>query len=252
MLNLLIFLAIAGSIFQPLFPAPLRTIRILILSGRNNHAWQQTTESLVSLYSSAGCRKVSVIEDPLLLAEKLKTCDVLVSNWNAWPDVTGRQWGAKSEQKFLDFMNRGGGLVLLHAASATLQDWPEFQQMAGATWKLGTTGHGKIHPFQVDIADTLHSVTRGLAGFVIEDELWHKMALQPDIHILCRAFSDKATGGSGDWEPVVITSRYGKGRCFYSVLGHDVKAMSTPGWQKLMLRGTEWAATGQVKINNPE
>jgi hypothetical protein len=56
-------------------------------------------------------------------------------------------WGVKSEEAFIKFIRQGGGLVLLHAASATLQDWPEFQRMAGATWQLARR-HGRIHTFR--------------------------------------------------------------------------------------------------------
>jgi len=222
--------------------------RILILTGSNNHDWRSTTEALIKLYQNNGFPSVTVLHDPQRLAENLASCEVLVSNWNSWPEVTGRPWGVKSEEAFINFIRQGGGLVRLHAASATLQDWPEFQRMAGATWQLGQTGHGRIHTFQVVMADTLHPVTQGMASFDITDELWHKMALQPDIQVLCRAFSAPEHKGTGQWEPVALITRFGQGRCFYSVLGHDVQAMSSPGWQKLMLRGTEWAATGRVEL----
>jgi uncharacterized protein len=221
-------------------------VRVLILTGANNHSWQPTTAELVKLYRTSGFAVCDTVLNPASLAARLAGYEVLVSNWNAWPQVTGRQWGAASEQAFLHFMQQGGGLVLLHAASATLQDWPDFQRMAGATWKLEQTGHGRIHPFQVVMADSLHPITQGLKPFTITDELWHRMELQPDAHILCRAFSALENKGSGQWEPVALVTRFGKGRCFYSVLGHDAQAMSSLGWRRLMLRGTEWAATGKV------
>ncbi|NLP10300.1 ThuA domain-containing protein [bacterium] len=245
--SLFVFLILVGLYLSMVYCSQAAP-RILILTGSNNHDWRSTTEALIKLYQNNGFPSVTVLQDPQALAEKLASCDVLVSNWNSWPEVTGRPWGAKSEEAFITFIRQGGGLVLLHAASATLQDWPEFQRMAGATWQLGRTGHGRIHSFQVVMADTLHPVTQGLAAFDITDELWHHMALQPDIHVLCRAFSAPEHKGSGQYEPVALVTHFGKGRCFYSVLGHDVQAMSSPGWQKLMLRGTEWAATGRVEL----
>lgn len=52
-------------------------------------------------------------------------------------------------------------------------------------------------------------------------------------------------------EPVVSWNTLGNGRCFHNILGHDVKAMRNTGWKTLMLRGTEWAATGKVSIPVP-
>ena len=35
---------------------------------------------------------------------------------------------------------------------------------------------------------------------------------------------------------------YGKGRVFHTTLGHDVKALTTPGTSELIRRGAVWAA----------
>jgi type 1 glutamine amidotransferase len=43
-----------------------------------------------------------------------------------------------------------------------------------------------------------------------------------------------------------MVADYGKGRIFHTILGHDVKAMENEGFQTLLLRATEWAATGKV------
>ena len=64
--------------------------------------------------------------------------------------------------------------------------------------------------------------------------------------------SDAATGGSGREEPLVFTVDYGKARIFHIMLGHcgasleNNPAMQCAGFQTLLLRGAEWAATGKV------
>jgi type 1 glutamine amidotransferase len=44
---------------------------------------------------------------------------------------------------------------------------------------------------------------------------------------------------------MVIT--FGKGKIFHTILGHDEEAIETPGFQILLLRAAEWAATGKVR-----
>jgi hypothetical protein len=70
------------------------------------------------------------------------------------------------------------------------------------------------------------------------------------MDILATAYSDPATGGSGKHEPVMFTIQYHKGRVFHTVLGHMLEgsetAMYGKGFRTFLLRGTEWAATGNV------
>ena len=53
-------------------------------------------------------------------------------------------------------------------------------------------------------------------------------------------------GGTGKAEPIAFATDFGKGRGFTLLLGHDVRAMASDGFKALLLRGTEWAATGKV------
>ncbi|MBE3069656.1 MAG: ThuA domain-containing protein, partial [Planctomycetes bacterium] len=226
-------------------------VRVLVLSGCNNHDWKTTTPALVKILEEGGRFKVDVIEDPAVMdAAMLARYDVIVSNWSGFPEMDGRQWGEKAEKAFLDFIGGGKGFVLFHAASATLHTWPEFQQLAGATWGKDT-GHGRVHAFKVKVTDAAHPITRGLKEFVITDELWHRMQAHPDRHVLCAAVSSKDEGGSGQDEPVVFTTQLGKGRGLNIVLGHDTSTMQNVAWQALMRRATEWAATGAVTIPIP-
>jgi type 1 glutamine amidotransferase len=50
---------------------------------------------------------------------------------------------------------------------------------------------------------------------------------------------------------MVVVTEHGKGRMFHCAMGHHVPAMAGAGFQALMLRGTEWAATGKVTIPTP-
>ena len=222
-------------------------LRVLLLSGKNNHNWKKTTPALVKIFTKSERFTVTVTNEPeKLKAADFKACDVIVSNWTPWP-IRKRYWDAETEKAFLDFIRGGRGLVVFHAASTAFATWPEFQKLVGATWGKGT-GHGRQHEFEVKIADPKHPVTAGMKNFRILDELWHRMPAQPGRKVLAAAFSAKNRGGSGADEPVVIYTQLGKGRGFNLVLGHGTKAMSFPAWQTLMLRGTEWAATGKVTI----
>ncbi len=227
-------------------------IRVLLLSGKNNHDWKKTTPALKSAYEASGRFAVDVTEKPeAMTAEQLADYGAVVSNWTNWPDVDKRAWGPQAEKALVDFVRGGKGFVVIHAASTPFQTWPEYQRMVGSTWKLKQTGHGRAHSFKVQIADPKHPITRGMDTFWTTDELWHRTAKQPNIHVLCEAFSSGLSGGSRATEVVAHCQPFGKGRCVNIVLGHDVRAIENVGFQALLLRGTEWAATGKVTIPAP-
>jgi type 1 glutamine amidotransferase len=66
--------------------------------------------------------------------------------------------------------------------------------------------------------------------------------------VLATAYADPATGGSGEHEPMILTVGYGKGRVFHTPMGHSPEAMQCVGFITVLLRGSEWAATGDVTL----
>jgi type 1 glutamine amidotransferase len=245
-------------------PAPARSpVRALILSGRNNHDWRTTTPFLKKILEATGRFEVGVqLEPSRLRAEDLAAVDVLVLDYN------GPRWGAEPEAAVTGFVRKGKGLVVVHGASYAFGEmeiladnhqrtgkfeppWPEYARMTGVRWTNGPprSGHGKRHIFRVEIVDRGHPVTRGLEpAFEIDDELYHRLIFESDVHVLARAFDAPEIGGTGNFEPVLWTVRFGKGRVFHTTLGHDTKAMQAPGFRITFARGAEWAATGKVTL----
>jgi type 1 glutamine amidotransferase len=224
-------------------------INVLLFSGRNNHQWQKTTPLIKTILEESGKFKVTVTNHPEKTDPKsLQQYDLIISNWNTWPEVTGHRWNTALEKAFLKFIASGKGFLNIHAGSSTLQDWPEFQQIAGGTWGKGVTNHGPVHIFKVKITDRNHPVMMGLKDFYIKDELWNATKFHKDIHILCTAYSTPESKGSGKDEPVAVTTKYGKGRGFYLVIGHNKATMLNRAWQTLLLRAAQWTAGRNVTI----
>ncbi len=224
-------------------------INVLLFSGRNNHQWQKTTPVVKDILKKSGKFTVTVTNHPEETdPASLQRYDLIISNWNTWPDVTDHRWNKELEKAFLDFIASGKGFLTIHAGSSTLQDWPEFQQIAGGTWGKGLTHHGPVHLFKVKMKDKKHPVTAGLKDFYIKDELWNDTKFDAHIHVLCTAYSSPESKGTGKDEPVAVTTKYGKGRGFFLVLGHNKAAMLNRAWQTLLLRAAQWTAGRKVDI----
>ncbi|MCG8308764.1 MAG: PmoA family protein [Cytophagales bacterium] len=225
-------------------------LNLLILSGRNNHEWEKTTPLLVKMYKESGRFETQVTASPDTFSyEGFSQFDAVVSNWTAWPEHDYR-WSEETEQGFVKYIENGGGFVLFHAASATFYDWQAFREMVGTTWDDRTV-HGKIAPHRIVIKDRIHPITKGVSNFWITDELWVNAGVHAELNVLAESYSDPSNKGRGKKEPVVHWNSKGKGRIFHNILGHNERAIKNTGWKTLMLRGTEWAATGEVSIPVP-
>lgn len=252
MRNYLIIIAIfpwLRTFGDPLFsrePAKIDIIRVLILSGSNNHNWQETTIQLEEIFLENELFDFKVTLQPDTLGiEDFNGFDVVLSNWNSWPKNEVR-WPEKTEQALSRFIKNGGGFVTFHASTSALYKWPEFKKFTTAAWIMDKTEHGAISTTEISITNDTHPVTKGMAGFCIFDELWINTEINPDFEVLGTATNEKLKAENTPGQPVVMVSKYGKGRIFHTILGHDARAMRNTGFKHLLLRGTEWAATGNV------
>ena len=221
-------------------------LRVLLLSGSNNHDWRTTTPKLKSVLESSGRFAVDVTEHPeTLTAEALKPYDVILSNWNLY-GLKNVDWPEATRKAYLDFVRSGKGHVMVHAGGCSFYDWPDYHNVTLAHWVLNHTSHGPYHEFEVRVEPGAHPITAGLGTFKTKDELWNRAGLAPGAKAIASSFSSKETGGTGQWEPSALVAPFGAGRSFTLLLGHDAAAMDRPAFRTLITRGTEWAATGQV------
>ncbi|WP_160168089.1 ThuA domain-containing protein [Rhodopirellula sallentina] len=219
-------------------------IRVLLLTGQNNHNWRATTPQLQSILEEGGFSVDIEYHPERLTSRRLQNVDVILSNWNTYGGSRppNAAWSETLKHTYLSFVRQGGGHVVVHAGSSSFPDWTPYHEMTLATWKVGQTGHGPQHDFRVRIDASDHPITRGMKDFTIHDELWHRTAVQKDSTILASAFSSPEHRGTGQIEPIALAHNYGEGRSFTLLLGHAAEQMSTPGFKTFLIRGTAWAA----------
>jgi type 1 glutamine amidotransferase len=225
--------------------------RILILTGENNHDWRATTPVLQHLLEADGRFAVDVTTNvPELRPDIFARYDALLSNFNTYGQQhPGPVWDAAMREAFEKFIRSGHGFVVVHAGSAVFYDWPAFQEIAGATWGKGTS-HGRMHTNEIHILSAGGPITDGLKDFQTFDEFWQNAPVSPGTVPLATVTPKPEFGGSGNPEPVAFMTHYGQGRGFTLLLGHDTHGMASPGFQSLLCRGAEWAATGKVSPEN--
>jgi uncharacterized protein len=232
---------------------PAAALRVLIVTGNSDepfHHWRETTASVRELLEKDGRFDVRVNEEPRgINAAALDGYDAVVLNYN------GPRLPAGAEEAIEAFVRSGHGFVSFHQACygalfgmefrdrkwrAGIDDgWIAFACMIGATWAPEKIGHARRGVFQVDWKD-------GRPPFTANDELYHRLTLDPRVQVLADALSPAASGGTGNREPLIWTNRYGAGRVFFTTLGHDKTAWAQPGMMDAFVRGVEWAARVEV------
>lgn len=233
-----------------------RSIKVLIITGDHGHDWRKTTPFLKDLLAKAG-HQVDVTENPGkdLTADNLARYDVLLLNYRNTPkgakENPASVWSDENKTAFAEAVKKGKGLVVYHHASSAFTGDSdlerEFEKVIAGGWRK-QGNHGKMHEFTVTVRKD-HPITKGITEFKHgRDELYQNSVILPGATILATAYSEKSIDpkNTGKDEPVVWVATYGKGRVCNNVLGHDVQGMQSPGFKTLMIRGVEWAATGEA------
>ncbi len=118
-------------------------------------------------------------------------------------------------------------------------------------WQFLTGGQWVAHPgndgtrYTVHITDKRHPVTEGISDFEVTSEQYY-MHVDPAVKVLATtrfpvADGPHAPNGPVDM-PVVWTKLYGKGKVFYSSLGHQANIVESEPALTIMRRGFLWAA----------
>ncbi|WP_020533109.1 ThuA domain-containing protein [Flexithrix dorotheae] len=301
-------------------------LKALILDGQNNHyIWPKSTMMMKSYLEETGLFEVEInradsiwlgikynqsrevplegylekypVEpapkgisktDPVKISDfsmDFSPYDLIISNLGEnsayWPEAT--------RKKFEQYMNDGGGLVVVHAADNAWGDWDEFNKMIGlGAWggRDSLTGpyvymddegqiqkdpkeghcatHGLEHQYVVTTRAPEHPIMKGLPADWLhtQDELYDRMRGPfENATILATAYSD-VEKNEQPWEPsfkgtgwnvaTLMAINYGKGRVFHSTLGHFDYSMECVGFKTTFQRGAEWAATGKVTQEVPD
>lgn len=279
-------------------------LKALIIDGQNNHDhWPKTSLMMKSYLEESGLFKVSIARTafawkgkkmletyalasaPTVLLDEPKQdpnfkpdfskYDVVISNfgWRA------ADWTDETQKALEDYISKGGGLVVVHAADNSFPKWEAYNKMIGLGGWGGRTekdgpyvyfndageeirdespgnggSHGPQHEFTITLRDHEHPITKGMPTQWLhsQDELYDRLrGPAENMTILATAYSAEEKKGTARHEPMLIVLDYGKGRIFHTPMGHADYSMECVGFISSFTRGVEWAATGKVSQDIP-
>jgi uncharacterized protein len=134
---------------------------------------------------------------------------------------------------------------------------PDYQFMVGGQW---VAHPGGVMDYDVKITNQTDEVTKGLKNFSIKSEQYY-MHVDPNAKVLATTlFTGKIAPDeknawlpdfsfiNGTVIPVTWKKMYGKGRVFYTSLGHNVDhVVNKPEAIEMMKRGIRWASASKYE-----
>jgi type 1 glutamine amidotransferase len=141
-------------------------------------------------------------------------------------------------QGFVDWVAAGHAFVGIHSATDTYHEWPPFIQMIGGEFKT----HGPQVKVALLVQDAKHPATRGMASpLEVFDEIYQYKSFERErVHTLL-ALDKHPNEGTPGFYPLAWTRAHGKGRVFYTGLGHREDVLEASWFRKHLLGGTLWA-----------
>lgn len=212
-----------------------------------------------------------VVSDDLatFLPENIRQFDAIVLN-NAsgpWITPTGKQMELKAfrqhgetaeevekviRESLLDFVRGGKGLAAIHYAIGANRHWPQFHEMLGAKY----AGHPWNEEVGIKIDEPKHPVAASFSGrgFRLAEEIYQfqEPYSRRNVRVLLSLDTKKTNmdvkwlkRDDGDFALAWVRS-FGKGRVFYTAIGHRTELYWNPAILRLYLNGIQFA-TGDLQ-----
>ena len=255
--------AAAGAVqpvaILPTGPAPhAKTIRlkhVLVIGQTKGFEHDSVTAAMVAVYEmgrETGLWDTMLRTDTELLTKKdLKRNGKNLDYFDAvvFASTTGElELDESQKADFLSFVRDDGkGFVGIHAALDTNYKWPEYGELIG--------GWFDQHPWMTFNAPIVNedpsfpAVSHLPKAFLKYDEIYQPKSWSRDkVHVLLSLdaskleYKDNPRVHRDDHDfAVAWTKMYGKGRVFYSTLGHTEEAWVDPDVRRMYLEAVKWS-----------
>jgi uncharacterized protein len=188
-----------------------------------------------------------------LTKKKLEYNAKNLTNFDAVLFFTGGDLEMDAEQKaaLLSFVHEDGkGFIGVHSAAITLTKWPEFVDMVGGTFDEHPWGTFDVPIIVED--PRFPGMEQWPRTFTLHDEIYQMKSFSRDkVHVLMSLDASKLDLTNpkvhrADHDFAVTWAKmYGKGRVYYSTLGHPEDNWDDPRLQTMYVEAIKWA-TGLV------
>ncbi len=235
----LLFALLALLVTCPLSAAPLRVfIRAGAKThGPNQHDHPRFLEDWKKMLTDRGMKVDGSLEFPS--ATQLENTDVMIIYAPDGMNVIGEE-----RMNFEKFLQKGGGLVVIHDGVVSADQHAWAKKVQGGAWRSDGEKKTKWYEGEVGLyfVDTTHPITHGLSNFDWKDEIYYDLDMASDARVLATSFENVFILAPQLWTYEKTweggASPY---RAFVSLPGHQYDVFNTPHYRAILLRGIAWA-----------
>lgn len=230
-------------------------MRAIILSGAGRyadpwHRFAETSAALAGIVGSAGYR-VEVSDDLLGGLADLGDADLLIVNAGdpanpgpadaPKPPAPRDDAIAAAAAGFDAALERGIGVLAVHAAAATLPELPGWHRALGGRWLSEVSWHPEIGEARVHITGS-HVIADELGDFAVFDERYTGLRIEGVIEPI----AEHEEGGMR--HPLVWARELGHSRLVYDALGHDTRSYDSVEHRELLGRALDWLSRVPAQV----
>lgn len=253
MVAIVLCLALCGRC-QAQAPAGAQPMKhLLVLGEEKGYRHESVSHAMATiehLGRESGLWTTTIRTDTeVLTKKKLEYNARNLNDFDAVLFYTGGELEMNPEQKaaLLSFVHDDGkGFIGVHSATITFTSWPEYGEMVGGYFDEHPWGTFDA-PIIVEDPD-FPGMQPWAKSFVLKDEIYQMKDFSRDkVRVLMRLDASKLDLNNPrvhrkDRDFAVIWAKmYGKGRVYYSTLGHVEQNWDDPRLQRMYVEAIKWA-----------
>ncbi len=239
---------------KPVIEFPQSQAAILVFSKTTAFRHSESIEASLPVFTEIARRNGWFVyqteEGGVFNEEQLKQFKAIIFN-----NSTGRVLNEAQQQALSQYVEAGGSLLGIHGAGDNSHHWPWYE-----THLLGTLfSHHSLNPHlqktEVHLETAVDpTLARQLPSSWVHEDEWYVFFSQPkDVQVVSYINGDKIIPngnllwmrdknfGMGPYHPVAWYRTVGKGKTFYTSMGHSQKVWQNAAFVRLVENALQWS-----------
>lgn len=241
----------------PPLPADLGAVPILSFSKTNGYRHRDSIVASISMLDELavqnGWQIFHTENGAVFTTENLQRFRLVLLNHKS-----GTVWTSAQRQALKAYVEDGGTLLAQHAAGGDQgYDWTWYLEQALRAQFVDHPMTRHIQQATLIVEDRSHLATAHLDAVWERHDEWYNFATSPRGNTRVLISIDEATydpekSPMGADHPMVWWHPVGKGRVFYSALGHTPETYLEPDFRAFMQGAITWGLNAPLTIDNTE